>query len=107
MLTCRGADKKKTIQEKASIIRTVTHLMERHGMTCSEACEDLNITSGMHWAWKKSVDALLESKKKNIKAKSIHGGRDLCFTLCFTQNKQELLQFIFEHGEQGIAVTAS
>jgi hypothetical protein len=59
----RRRQKRYTIQEKASIIRSVALLMEQHGMTCSEACEDLNITSGMHWVWKKS---------HNIKAKSIH-----------------------------------
>jgi hypothetical protein len=72
-------------------------------MTCSEACEDLDITSGMHWVWKKSIDAMLEAKKNNIKAKSIHSGRESCLT----QNKQELLQFIVEHRDKGMVVTVS
>jgi hypothetical protein len=84
----RRRQKRYTIQEKASIIWSVALLMERHGMTRSEACEDINITSGMHWAWKKSIDALLEAKKNNIKAKSSHSGRDLSLT----QYKQELLK---------------
>ncbi|KAI2504168.1 hypothetical protein MHU86_10282 [Fragilaria crotonensis] len=90
-----------TIQEKASIIRTVARLMEQHGMTRREACEDLNINPGMHWAWTKSIDAMLEVKKNNIKAKCIHRGKDSCLT----QHKQELLQFIFELREQGMAVS--
>ena len=45
-----------TIQEKASIIRTVERLMEQHGMSRREACADLNISSGMHWAWKKQMN---------------------------------------------------
>jgi hypothetical protein len=94
MLTCRGADKRGTLSR---IIRSVALLMEQHGMTHSEACEDLNIISGMQWVWKKSIDAMLEAKKNNIMAKSIHSGRDLCLT----QNKQELLQFIFEHRNKG------
>jgi hypothetical protein len=94
MLTRRGAAKRGTLsRKKASIIWSVALLMERHGMTRSKACEDINITSGMHWAWKKSIDALLEAKKNNIKAKSSHSGRDLCLT----QHKQE----------QGMAVTVS
>jgi hypothetical protein len=72
----RRRRKKYTSQEKASIIRTVARLMEWHGMTRSKACEYINITSGMHWTWKKSSDALLEAKKINVKAKSIHDGRD-------------------------------
>jgi hypothetical protein len=90
-----------TIQEKASIIRTVGRLMEQHGMTRREACEDLNINPGMHWAWTKSIDAMLEVKKNNIKAKCIHRGKDSCLT----QHKQELLHFIFELREQGMAVS--
>ncbi|KAI2489412.1 Pogo transposable element with KRAB domain [Fragilaria crotonensis] len=91
-----------TIQEKASIILTVARLMEQHGMTLREACEDLNINSGMHWAWTKSIDAMLEEvKKNNIKAKCIDRGKDSCLT----QHKQELLQFIFELREQGMAVS--
>ena len=70
-----------TIQEKASIIRTVERLMQQHGMTRREACEDLNISSGMHWAWKQKLDAMLEAKKNNIKAKFIHCGKDSCLTL--------------------------
>ncbi|KAI2490353.1 DNA binding protein [Fragilaria crotonensis] len=90
-----------TIQEKAAIIRTVERLMQQHGMTRREACEDLNITSGMHWAWKQKIDAMLETKKNNIKAKCIHRGKDSCLTA----HKQELLQFIFELREQGMAVS--
>jgi hypothetical protein len=58
----RCRQKRYTIQEKTSIIQTVARLMERHGMTCSEACEDLNFTSGMHWAWKK----LIEQQRRTI-----------------------------------------
>jgi hypothetical protein len=75
--------------------------MQQHGMTRREACEDLNISSGMHWAWKQKIDAMIEAKKNNIKAKCIHRGKDSCLT----EHKQELLQFIFELREQGMAVS--
>ena len=91
-----------TIQEKAAIIRTVERLMQQHGMTRHEAwCEDLNITSGMHWAWKQKNDGMLETKKNNIKAKCIHRGKDSCLTA----HKHELLQFIFKLREQGMTVS--
>ncbi|KAI2512695.1 pogo transposable element with KRAB domain [Fragilaria crotonensis] len=44
---------------------------------------------------------MLETKKNNIKAKCIHRGKDSCLTA----HKQELLQFIFELREQGMAVS--
>ena len=75
--------------------------MQQHGMTRRKACEDFNITSGMHWAWKQKIDAMLEARKNNIKAKCIHRGKDSCLTA----HKQELLQFIFELREQGMAVS--
>lgn len=75
--------------------------MQQHGMTRCEACEDLYITSGMHWAWKQKIDAILETKKNNFKAKCIHHGKDSCLTA----HKQELLQLIFELREQGMAVS--
>jgi hypothetical protein len=96
----RKGRRRYTIQEIASIIRTVEHLMQQHGMTHHEACEDLNISSGMHWAWKQKLDAMLQAKKNNIKAKCIHRGKDSCLTV-----QQELLQFIFELREQGMAVS--
>ena len=74
---CRRGRKRFTIQEKAAIIWTVERLMQQHGMTRREACEDLNISSGMHWAWKQKIDAMIEAKKNNIKAKCIHCGRIL------------------------------
>ena len=98
---CRKGRRRFTIQEKAAIIRTVERLMQQHGMTRREACEDLNISSGMHWAWKQKIDAMIEAKKNNIKAKCIHRGKDSCLT----EHKQELLQFIFELREQGMAVS--
>lgn len=42
--------------------------MLQHDMTRHEAWEDLNITSGMHWAWKQNIYAKLETEKNNIKA---------------------------------------
>ena len=51
--------------------------MQQHGMMRPEAYEDLNISSGMHWAWKQKMDAMLEAKKNNInKAKCIHRGNN-------------------------------
>jgi hypothetical protein len=75
--------------------------MQQHGMTRRKACEDLNISSGMHWAWKQKLDAMLQAKKNNMKAKCIHRGKDSCLTV----HTQELLQFIFELREQGMAVS--
>jgi transposase len=95
--------KRYSIQEKSSILRTVARLMERHGMTCSEACEDVNISPKLHARWKKTIDAQLAAKKGNIKARSIHSGRDSCLS----EHKEELLQFIFEHREQGMAVSVN
>ena len=46
--SCKEKRRRFTIQEKASLIRTVERLIEQHGMTRREACEDLNITSGWH-----------------------------------------------------------
>jgi hypothetical protein len=65
---CRKGCRRFTIQKKAAIIRTMERLMQQHGMTRREAREDLNISSGMHWAWKQKMDAMLEAKKNNIKA---------------------------------------
>ena len=98
---CRKGRRRFTIQEKAAIIWTVERLMQQHGMTRHEACEDLNISSGMHWAWKKKLDATLQAKKNNFKAKCIHCGKDSCLTV----HTQELLQFIFELRKQGMAVS--
>ncbi len=68
--SCKEKQRRFTIQEKAFLICTVECLIdEQHGMTRRKACEDLNITSGMHWAWKKNIGAMLEAKKNNIKAK--------------------------------------
>ena len=44
---------------------------------------------------------MLQAKKNNIKAKSIHRGKDSCLTV----HTQELLQFIFQLCEQGMAVS--
>jgi hypothetical protein len=97
---CRKGRRRFTIQDKAAIIRTVERLMQQHGMTRHEACEDINISSGMHWEWKQKLDAMLQAKKSNIKAKCFHRGKDSCLTV----HTQELLQFIFKLREQGMAV---
>ena len=55
----------------------------------------------MHWAWKKNIGAMLEAKKNNIKAKCIHHGKDSCLK----EHTEELLRFIFELREQGMAVS--
>ena len=53
-ITDKRRQRRFTIQEIASIIWTVLeHLMEQHGMSCREACTNLNISYGMHWALKK------------------------------------------------------
>jgi hypothetical protein len=44
---------------------------------------------------------MLQAKKNNIKAKSIHRGKDSCLTV----HTQELLQFTFQLCEQGMAVS--
>ena len=97
----RKGHRRLTIQEKAAIIRTVERLMQQHGLTRHEACEDLNITSGMHWAWKQKMDAMLKAKKNNIKAKCIHRGKVSCLTV----HTHKLSQFIFKLREQGMAMS--
>ena len=52
---CRKGRRRFTIQEKAAIIRTVERLMQQHGMTRREACEDLNISSCIGHGSKKSM----------------------------------------------------
>jgi hypothetical protein len=86
---CRKGRRRFTFQEKAAIIRTVERLMKQHGRTRREACGDLN------------MDAMLEAKKNNTKAKCIHRGKDSCLTV----HTQKLLQFIFELRKQGMAVS--
>jgi transposase-like protein len=99
----RRTRKRYSIQEKASIIRTVDRMMQRHGMTRNEACWDLHINPKLVYKWMKVIDAQLIAKKENIKAKSIHNGK----VHSLEEHKDVLLQFIFELREQGMAVSVN
>lgn len=72
-------------------------------MTRTKACMDMNISPKMHLKWKNVIQDQMAAKKGNIKARSIHTGRDSCLL----QHKEALLQFIFEHREQGMAVSVN
>jgi hypothetical protein len=58
-----------SVQQKMGIIRTVARFMEHEGMTCCEACRDVNIHPTMHFLWTKQAEAMMEKKKHNIREK--------------------------------------
>jgi transposase-like protein len=90
-----------SVQQKMGIIRTVARLVEQEGMSCCEACRDVNIHPTMHLLWIKQAEEMMERKKNNIKAKSMHSGR----MHCLAEHKEDLLAFIFELREKGMGVT--
>ena len=69
-------------------------------MTRKEASWDLNINPKLLYKWMKVINTQLTAKKENMKAKSIHNGKEHCLQ----EHKDVLLQFIFELREQGMAV---
>ena len=96
----KARQKRYTLQEKCGYIRIVDRLMTTHNMSRVEACQDVNIPSGMHWKWVRDLPLLIR-KKNNIKAKSVHPGTPFILT----PHKQEMLSFISENCEQDMAVS--
>ena len=91
---CRKRWRRFTIQEKAAIIRTVERLMQQHGMMCCKACEDLNVTSGMHWAWKQKIDAMLEAKSITTSRQNApHTSKNYCNLSLNSVSKEWQCQF--------------
>ena len=84
------------------IIRTVARFMEHEGMTRCEVCRDVNVHPTMHLLWTKQAEAMMEQKKHNIRARSLHSGRTHCL---LAEHTEALLAFIFELREKGMGVT--
>lgn len=97
--TSSGKRRRFSIQEKVSIVRTVRRLMQNDGMSRREACVDVNIHHTMHSAWMRQLKAMMDTR--NIKSKALCPGR----TSSLASHKNELLRFIFELREQGMAVS--
>ncbi len=55
----------------------------------------------IHLLWTKQDEAMMEQKKHNIRARSVHSG---C-THCLAKHTEALLAFIFELQEKGMGVT--
>ncbi len=89
-----------TIQEKFGLIRAAQRLMDT-GMSQRVACGELNLHHTMYGVWKKQVELMAE--RKNIRSKSLCLGR----VSCLVAHQEELLRFIFELREQGMAVSVS
>jgi hypothetical protein len=84
------------------IIRTVAaRLMKQEGMTRCEACRDANVHPTMHLLWTKQAEVMMEQKKHNIRARSLHSGRTHCL---LAEHTEALLAFIFELREKGMGV---
>ena len=89
-----------TISDRLAIVRNV----RRHiatGESIRGACKALNIIPKQYREWSKSTEALTGHRNPN--AKSTAPGNDSTLKPI----EQDLLRFIFEHREQGIAVSIS
>jgi hypothetical protein len=84
-----------------AIIHTVQRLMDNGDMTQREACNEVNIHHTMHTAWTKQLDVMQQNK--NGRSKALCPGRPSCLE----PHKDDLLRFIFELREQGLAVSVS
>jgi hypothetical protein len=71
------------------------------GTSQQAACEEVNIHHSMYALWKKQVGVIVDIK--NIRSKSLCLGR----ASCLAPHREELLRFIFELREQGMAVLVS
>ena len=72
------------------------------GMSRPAACKEVNIHLTMHLRWTKHHDEMME-QKKNPGARAVCVGRPSCLEAC----KEDLLRFIFENREQGMAVSVA
>ena len=89
------------MQQKINLIRTVVRLIQQEGMCRVEACRDVNIHPSMRLRWIKRAQTMIERKRMNVRARSIHAG---CIG-CMSEYTEELLSFIFELREKGMGVT--
>ena len=90
-----------TVQQKMYLIQTMARLIQQEGMCRVEACRDVNIHHSMHLKWIKQAQTMIEHKRMNSRARSIHAG---CID-CLAEYTEELLSFIFELREKGMGVT--
>jgi transposase len=90
-----------SIRERMAIIRRVERLMVTTGMSRPEACKEVNIHPTMHLRWTKRRDEMMEQKNPGARAMCV--GRPSCLEAC----KDDLLRFIFENREQGMAVSVA
>lgn len=88
-------------KDRMAIIRHVQRLMDNDDMTRREACEEVNVHPSMHLRWMRRLDEM--TQQRNVNAKSLCRGRRSCLEAC----TDDLLRFIFEHREQGMAISVS
>ena len=90
-----------SIKGRMAILRNIERHMVTHGMTHHEACYEVNIHPSMHLRWMKQHDSM--EAHRNYGARSVCIGRPSCLEAC----KDDLLRFIFENREQGMAVSVT
>ena len=91
-----------SLKDRMAIIRHEQRLTDSYEMTRREVCAEVNIHHhSMHIKWMKHLDEM--TQQRNVTAKSLCHGRPPCLEAC----KDNLLRFIFEHREQGMAVSVS
>ena len=88
-----------SLQDKMCLVRSIRRRIETENVSIRTACNDANIHHKQYLNWKKSFNAMKDAK--NIKAKSNCTGR----LSILKPVEQDLLQFIFELREQGMAVS--
>lgn len=77
--------------------------MDNDDMTQREACKEVNVLHlSMHLQSMRHLDEM--TQQRNVKAKSLCQGRCSCLETC---KDHDLLQFIFGHRDQGMAVSAN
>jgi hypothetical protein len=59
-VTKKACRRRYKLQDKCGYIRIVDRLMTTHNMSRVEACQDVNIPSGMHWKWVQDLPMLIE-----------------------------------------------
>jgi hypothetical protein len=88
-----------TILEKLAVIRNVRRKMGEEGLSQRAACEDVNIHHTMFGVWVKQLGDF--GQARNNKSRSLCSGR----ISCLAPFQNDLLRFIFELREQGMAVS--
>jgi hypothetical protein len=77
-------------------VETERH-MQQHGIPRCKACEDLNTTSGMHWAWEQQKMQCFKSRRQH-QGKMYSCGKDSCLIA----HTHKLLQLIFKIHKQDL-----